>query len=283
MDQVEAVLALVFDRDARASGEELSDPEQPAMSIKHVSAVLKHYGGKPHLKLLLVVLANHANEATGECWPSYATIAAQCNTSRSAAMRNVKTLISEGVLEIVELGGIRENPFGKLVQRANAYRVRLDRLLAMADFRKRVHQRKQMQERERDTTCNGGGAVGDTTPVAPVIPGDGGTRETPTVLECESLDEASSQLSLRAREISQLPEARRAVQASIKRLAKRPAGADDSELTAARSKLTATYGAKIVRAALQGATSYAQRRGEPLTARTLEFFVKERTEAKELK
>lgn len=253
------------------------------MSIKHVDAVLKHYGGKPHLKLTLVALANHADEATGECWPSYATIAAQCNSSRSSAMRNVKTLLSEGVIEIVEHGGIRENPFGKLVQRANAYRVRLDRLLTMADFRKRAHQRKQVQERERDTTCNGGGVVGDTTPVAPVIPGDGGAGETPTALEGESLDEASSQSSLRARQISQLPEARRTIQASLKQLAKTTAGTDDSELTAARSTLTAAYGAKTVGAALQGATSYAQRRGERLTASTLEFFVKERSEARELR
>jgi hypothetical protein len=38
-----------------------------------------------------------------------------------------------------------------------------------------------------------------------------------------------------------------------------------------------------VREALEAATSYAQRREEPLTARTVEFFVKERAEAKELK
>jgi hypothetical protein len=207
------------------------------MSIKHVDAVLKHYGGKPHLKLTLVVLANHADEATGECWPSYATIAAQCNTSRSAAMRNAKTLISEGVLEIVDRGGIRENPFGKLVQRANAYRVRLDRIVAMADFRKRAHQRKQMRERECGTACNGGGGVDDTTPVAPVIPGDSGAGETPTVLEREPSDESS----LRAREISQLPEARRAIQASINRLAKAAAGGDDSERTKARSTLSHPY------------------------------------------
>jgi hypothetical protein len=198
-------------------------------------------------------------------------------------MRNVKTLISEGVIEIVERGGILENPFGDLVPRSNSYRVRLDRLVAMPDSKKRAHQRKQMRERERDTTCDGGGVIGDTTLVAPVIPGDGGADETPNVLECEPSSESSSGPSLRARENSQLPEARRAVQASIKQLAKTSGGGDDSELTAARSTLTATYGAKTVREALKAATSYAQRRGEPLTARTLEFFVKERTEAKELK
>lgn len=252
------------------------------MSIKHVDAVLKHYGGKAHLKLTLVVLANHADEATGQCWPSYATIAAQCNASRSTAMRNVKTLISEGVIEVVERGGIRENPFGERVQRTNAYRVRLDRLLAMPDFKRRRHQRNQMRRRERDTACNGGGVVGGTTPIAPVTAGDGGTRETPTALECESSGEASSQSSLRAREDSQLPEARRAIRASVKSLTQTADPVKDSELTAARKALIATHGAKSVRDALKAAASYAQRRGEPLTVRMLEFFVQAQTGEKVL-
>lgn len=77
------------------------------MSIRHVDAVLTRYAGPSHLKLTLVVLANHADAETGECWPSYETIAAQISSSKRTAIRNVNQLRDEGVVKLIRRGGFR--------------------------------------------------------------------------------------------------------------------------------------------------------------------------------
>jgi hypothetical protein len=246
------------------------------VSIRHIESVLDHYGGKPSVKLVLVVLANHADAATGQCWPSYATIAAQCGVSRATAMRNVHALISEGVVEIVEHGGVREDSSGRPMRRANAYLVRLDRLDAMSTARQRSRKKAKARERERDLTCNRGGASSDTTPVASVAPVDGRTADTPTVLACEPSDEASfessARTSLRSQRIRQRAQARRAISEALEPV-KATVTVDNSGLEAACRRLAATYGAKSVEEALPAAMAYAQRRGEPLTARTIGFVI----------
>jgi hypothetical protein len=73
--------------------------------------VLDHYAEPSHLKLTLLILADHC-DAEGVCWPSYATVAARACCSRRQAITNVQRLIDTGFVEIVELGGRRPNGKG---------------------------------------------------------------------------------------------------------------------------------------------------------------------------
>lgn len=68
-----------------------------AMTWEHLIAALEGYDGPSHLKLVLVVLARHANERD-EAWPSLDTIARQASVSRRQAWQSVRTLIEQGVI-----------------------------------------------------------------------------------------------------------------------------------------------------------------------------------------
>ena len=244
------------------------------MSITRVGAVLKHYGGKPHLKLTAVVLANHADEVTGRCFPSYRTIAAQCNCSRSTAIRNVETLIAQGVLRIVRHGGIYQDPEGDLVPRSNEYEVCLDALIAMPDSKKRQRQRSSSRAPEHEGACNRGGITGGTRAVAPVAPGDGSAGATLTVLDSEPSVESTSRASLSVSGISEVHDPAVAPRTNAAPLAVKIAQVpDESEITAACQMLSAVWGVPRVAEALKSARAYAKLRGEPLTAGLIEFMV----------
>jgi hypothetical protein len=73
--------------------------------------VLDHYAEPSHLKLTLLILADHC-DADGLCWPSYATVAARACCSRRQAITNIQRLIDTGFVEVVELGGRRPNGRG---------------------------------------------------------------------------------------------------------------------------------------------------------------------------
>jgi len=79
------------------------------MSISVMSAVIKRYGGKPHLKLTLLILADRASD-DGMCWPSYDEIAGKLGCSRRSAINNVNDLIASGLLEIIAKGGRFTDP-----------------------------------------------------------------------------------------------------------------------------------------------------------------------------
>lgn len=74
-----------------------------------MSAVIKRYGGKPHLKLTLLILADRAND-DGLCWPSYDEIAGKLGCSRRSAINNVNALIAADMLQIIVRGGRFTDP-----------------------------------------------------------------------------------------------------------------------------------------------------------------------------
>jgi len=92
------------------------------MSFRHVSAVLDHYPHGDSRKLILVAIAEQANEGTWVCWPSNRRIAARACVSERQVQRAVKTLESEGVLDVIRRRGRYQ---------ANRYRLRLDVLKDM--------------------------------------------------------------------------------------------------------------------------------------------------------
>lgn len=99
------------------------------MSIEHINAVLKRYRGKAHLKLTLLVLADAADPETGQCWPSYDSIAGQTNVTRRVAITNVRQLMDQGVIDRIDQGGFRvDTHTGKQVFVSNVYRVNLELL-----------------------------------------------------------------------------------------------------------------------------------------------------------
>jgi hypothetical protein len=74
-----------------------------------MSAVIKRYGGKPHLKLTLLILADRASD-DGYCWPSYDELAGKLGCSRRSAINNVNALIEADLLQIVAKGGRFTDP-----------------------------------------------------------------------------------------------------------------------------------------------------------------------------
>ncbi|MDA3935882.1 MAG: helix-turn-helix domain-containing protein, partial [Actinomycetota bacterium] len=74
-----------------------------------MSAVIKRYGGKPHLKLTLLILADRASD-DGFCWPSYDELAGKLGCSRRSAINNVNDLIAADLLKIVAKGGRFTDP-----------------------------------------------------------------------------------------------------------------------------------------------------------------------------
>jgi hypothetical protein len=114
--------------------------------------VLDHYAEPSHLKLTLLILADHC-DAEGLCWPSYATVAARACCSRRQAITNVQRLIDTGFVEVVELGGRRPNGRGG-ANVSNLFRVNehllasLPRLTATVDKSaekvRRLHRRGEV-------------------------------------------------------------------------------------------------------------------------------------------
>src|SRR6056300_562528 len=66
------------------------------MSIKRISAVFDMQIDDPVAKFILVILADHYNESTGECWPSIDRIATISGCSKSTVIRKLKWLETTG-------------------------------------------------------------------------------------------------------------------------------------------------------------------------------------------
>lgn len=80
------------------------------MSIEHISWVLSCSEATGTQRLLLVGLANHADE-DGEAWPGIALLARYAHVSESAARRALQALESDGQLRIEKnAGGTRKTP-----------------------------------------------------------------------------------------------------------------------------------------------------------------------------
>lgn len=93
------------------------------MSFRHVAAVLDHYPNGDARKLVLIALAEQANEATWICWPSLERIAKRACISERHAIRTIDSLEDEAVIDVIRGGRGR--------RRFNRYRVRFDVLKGM--------------------------------------------------------------------------------------------------------------------------------------------------------
>ncbi|WP_406937232.1 helix-turn-helix domain-containing protein [Arsenophonus apicola] len=76
--------------------------------------------GNPARKLVLLKLADHANDE-GICWPSYESIAKQCEISKRTVIRHIAELEKQGLVQVFqrERNGHHHNQSNKYVLRLN--------------------------------------------------------------------------------------------------------------------------------------------------------------------
>lgn len=91
------------------------------MSVKHIGLVLDHFDAKPALKLVAIILADHA-DSDGLCWPSYRRVALRANMDERTVRRHIKTLQELGIITKLRTGSVTQKD-GKTVRITNAYRV----------------------------------------------------------------------------------------------------------------------------------------------------------------
>jgi Helix-turn-helix domain len=70
------------------------------MSIQAVAWALSLNIPDPFAKLVLVSLANHANNETGHCWPTHSLIAKEASCNRRTVMRKVPYLSQAGHIRV---------------------------------------------------------------------------------------------------------------------------------------------------------------------------------------
>lgn len=75
------------------------------MSIECFRWVIEHSPSKGADRLVLLMIAYHANESGGESWPSIETIKAETNLSRRAVCYSIDALVVCGQLEMTVGGG----------------------------------------------------------------------------------------------------------------------------------------------------------------------------------
>jgi DNA-binding IscR family transcriptional regulator len=56
-------------------------------------------------KIVLLALADLAQQSTGECFPSVRALSAKCGLSASAVRSQIKALIADGLVELVIRSG----------------------------------------------------------------------------------------------------------------------------------------------------------------------------------
>ena len=84
------------------------------MSIRMISAAID-LDLSPSDKLILILLANNANDETGDCFPSQSYLAKRSGLSRGSVNRVIKRLVVAGLVDIVpqyrDDGGRRSNRY----------------------------------------------------------------------------------------------------------------------------------------------------------------------------
>lgn len=95
------------------------------MSVQLMAAVFEQGPANPHLRLLMLAIADHADEE-GVAWPSVDRLAAKCSVSARQVQRSLQQLEAEGWL-VVERGRGRGN--------TSLYRLDVARLLGNGDAR----------------------------------------------------------------------------------------------------------------------------------------------------
>lgn len=91
------------------------------MSVKHIGLVLDNFDAPPALKLVAIILADHA-DSDGVCWPSYRKIAERANQSERNVRRLVRQLIEQGIVTKLRTGTLIKQG-DKVMRVSNAYRV----------------------------------------------------------------------------------------------------------------------------------------------------------------
>jgi hypothetical protein len=101
----------------------------------------------PVAKLVLVALADHCNEATGECFPKHGTLADYVRRSKVYIREKIRFLEAEGWIK-------RQTCFSGKRQTANLYTINLDRGESTKDYyeRKKREAAEKAQKRSRSTS-----------------------------------------------------------------------------------------------------------------------------------
>lgn len=104
------------------------------MSIQAVAWALEQDIRNAPLKLLLVVLCNHADKESGELFLRHSTAEREASMSRSSVQRHMKTLAEMGIVEV----GVQFEASGR--QAANSYRIVFDptEQMKVAEARRRA-------------------------------------------------------------------------------------------------------------------------------------------------
>lgn len=90
------------------------------MSVKHIGMVLEHLDAKPAIKLVAIILADHAN-AEGVCWPSYKRIGKLANMHPDTVKRHVRALIETGMITKLRTGYVVKNDKKQVITATNLY------------------------------------------------------------------------------------------------------------------------------------------------------------------
>ena len=93
------------------------------MSVKVQSRVWEHSQATGNALIVLLKIADNADDSGNNAWPSIARLAHYCRCSRSTVKRSLRELVELGELEVVQRGGGRGqgSRYG-----SNLYRVVID-------------------------------------------------------------------------------------------------------------------------------------------------------------
>lgn len=91
------------------------------VSVKHTGLILDHFNAPPALKLVAVILGDHA-DSDGVCFPSYRKIAERACLSERSVRRYVKELQNLGIVTKLRTGTIVIRD-GQSYRISNAYRL----------------------------------------------------------------------------------------------------------------------------------------------------------------
>ncbi|MDI9599907.1 MAG: helix-turn-helix domain-containing protein [Acidobacteriota bacterium] len=106
------------------------------MSVRHIGLVLDHLKAPPAVKLVALILADHA-DSDGVCWPSYRRIAERSCLSERTVRRYVGELADSGVIRKLQTGGLASRD-GERVWTTNHYRIDAEALAAQPSLLKVV-------------------------------------------------------------------------------------------------------------------------------------------------
>ena len=73
------------------------------VSIRRILAALETTDLPANEKLLLILLADHADDETGKCWPSQNYIASRSGLARSTINRTIKRLEGKSLIQMAEI------------------------------------------------------------------------------------------------------------------------------------------------------------------------------------